>query len=220
MTVLHQTGRFVVIDKPAGLRSVPGLGETGHLCVAHAARAQFPHATGPLSVHRLDMATSGALILALDPEAHRVLSAQFEARAVHKRYVALLRGRVHDTMGETRGEVSLPMRADITRRPVQVVDFEFGKPALTRWRSLGEELAFGETVTRVEFEPITGRSHQLRVHASHPREPQPGGLGAPILGDTLYGGGEAPRLMLHAHVIEFDDPGTRERIRVESPVPF
>lgn len=211
--VVHQTGRFVVIDKPAGFRSVQGLGPDGQRCAVNAVRAMFPGATGPVSVHRLDMATSGLLLLALDADTHRRLSAQFEARTVAKRYVAVLGGPLG--LGSA-GEVSLPLRPDYDRRPVQIVDFVHGKPALTRWRTLGTDGA----TTRVEFEPVTGRSHQLRLHAAYRAEPAPGGLGRPIVGDTLYGGVEAPRLMLHAAELEFDDPETGARVRVTSMPPF
>jgi len=219
-----QTGRFVVVDKPPGVRSVPGLGETGQVCVINACRAMFPHATGPLSVHRLDMPTSGLMVVALDPETHRALSWQFESRTVRKLYHALLVGDVPLALGVRTGEVTLPLRADITRRPTQIVDHVHGRHARTLWRCLAVETASGLTVSRVEFEPVTGRSHQLRVHAASPApSPAPGGLGAPILGDPLYGHTTHPtanRLMLHACTLEFDDPGTGERITAHSPSPF
>ena len=220
LRIVLQTGRFVVVDKPPGVRSVPGLGETGEVCVINACRAMFPAATGPLSVHRLDMPTSGLMVVALDPDAHRALSWQFESRTVRKLYHALLVGDVPLTLGARTGEVTLPLRADITRRPTQVVDHVQGRLARTLWRCLAVEAAGGLTVTRVEFEPVTGRSHQLRVHAA---SPAPGGLGAPILGDPLYGSLPtlpADRLMLHASTLEFDDPGTGERIVAHSPSPF
>lgn len=214
LRIVHQSGRFVVVDKPAGFRSVPGLGPDGHLCAVHALRRAFPNASGPLSVHRLDMATSGLLLLALDPDAHRRLSAQFEARTVAKRYLALLGGRPD----ADSGEISLPLRPDYDRRPYQLVDFVHGKPALTHWRLL--DAAAHDGPARVEFTPVTGRSHQLRLHAAYRPRPAPGGLGRPIIGDTLYDGRQAPRLMLHAAHLEFDDPDSGERIHVESPAPF
>ena len=220
LRIVLETGRFVVIDKPPGVRSVPGLGDTGHICVINACRAMFPHATGPLSVHRLDMPTSGLMVVALDPDAHRALSWQFESRTVRKRYLALLAGDLPASLGVRTGEVTLPLRADITRRPTQIVDFVHGKAARTLWRSLSVESRDALTVTRVEFEPVTGRSHQLRVHAA---SPAPGGLGAPIVGDPLYGtppASAADRLMLHASHLEFDDPATGERITAASPAPF
>lgn len=215
LPVVHHSGRFVVIDKPAGLRSVPGLGPDGPSCAVNAVRAMFPHASGPLSVHRLDMATSGLLLLALDPDAHRRLSAQFEARTVAKKYLALLAPASSPAPPlPPSGEISLHIRPDYDRRPYQIVDPVHGRPSLTRYRFLTDD--------RVEFVPITGRSHQLRLHAAYRVEPAPGGLGRPILGDTLYNPEphSAPRLMLHASCLEFDDPDDGRRIRVESPAPF
>jgi tRNA pseudouridine32 synthase/23S rRNA pseudouridine746 synthase len=220
LRIVLQTGRFVVVDKPPGVRSVPGLGETGDVCVINACRTMFPDATGPLSVHRLDMPTSGLMVIALDPESHRKLSWQFESRTVRKRYRALVVGHVPASLGTEQGEVTLPLRADITRRPTQIVDFIHGRNARTLWRSLAIETRDGLVVTRVEFEPVTGRSHQIRVHAA---SPAPGGLGAPILGDALYGTlptSPDDRLMLHASKLEFDNPGTGDRISVDSPSPF
>jgi tRNA pseudouridine32 synthase/23S rRNA pseudouridine746 synthase len=217
LRILIETGRFVVIDKPPGVRSVPGLGETGEVCMVNAVRAAFPQATGPLSVHRLDMPTSGIMVFALDPEAHRGLSWQFESRTVSKRYTALLAGDLARQAGATEGEVTLPIRPDYDNRPTQIVDFVHGRSARTIWQAVGPEDLDGRPVTRVIFTPVTGRSHQLRVHAA---SPAPGGLGAPIVGDPLYGGPEAARLMLHASTLEFDDPDTGERVVVQSAAPF
>ncbi|MEK6700792.1 MAG: RluA family pseudouridine synthase [Planctomycetota bacterium] len=215
LSIVHSSGRFVVIDKPAGLLSVPGLGEANQDCVPRRLAAMFPAASGPLTVHRLDMETSGLLVLGLDADAHRTLSRQFEARTVTKRYVAVLAGDI-GPLG-TAGEVSLPMRPDIDNRPRQIVDHVHGRPALTRWRLLGVEPGpQGATWSRIEFEPHTGRSHQLRLHAAHES-----GLNLPIVGDKLYGDPSlSPRLLLHATVLEFDDPETGARVRVESPAPF
>lgn len=165
----------------------------------------FPRARGPLVVHRLDMETSGLLLVALDEDAQRDLSGQFESRVVEKRYTALVDG----SLRRDSGEIDLPMRADITNRPMQIVDHVNGRPARTRWRVLSREI----DRTRVEFEPVTGRSHQLRVHAAC-------GLGAPIIGDSLYGGRHAERLMLHATRLSFLLPGTRTRVEFESRTPF
>jgi tRNA pseudouridine32 synthase/23S rRNA pseudouridine746 synthase len=204
--------RWIVVDKPAGVRTVPGLGPDGHICVVNALRAHVPEARNALTVHRLDMATSGLLVLALDPDTHRALSWQFESRSVSKRYTALLVGR----LDRPAGEVTLPIRADITRRPAQIVDFVHGRAARTLWRVITVESTF----SRVEFVPVTGRSHQLRLHAAAPATPAPGGLGAAIVGDTLYGGPTAPRLMLHASRLEFADPATGVRRVFESPPSF
>lgn len=168
----------------------------------------FPDATGPLTIHRLDMDTSGLIVVALDPETQRAISMQFEARKVEKTYVALLAGEV---AGES-GTIDEPLRTDIDNRPYQVIDHTHGRPARTDWRVLGREI----DRTRVEFNPRTGRTHQLRVHAAHRR-----GLNCPILGDRLYGDKDsAPRLMLHATSLSFIDPETDRRIDFVSPVPF
>ncbi len=219
--------RFVVVDKPAGMLSVPGKGEQNQDCVARRAKVLVPQASGPFVVHRLDMETSGLMVLARDPDAHRHLSRQFEARAVTKAYEAVLMGEVE---GEA-GTISLPMRPDIDRRPWQMVDWEHGREAVTRWRVMKREPGVPGTDgspatgprTRIHFEPITGRTHQLRVHAAYARAPGgKGGLGCPIVGDTLYGDGYAssPRMLLHAKLLAFIDPENRRPERCESKVPF
>lgn len=197
------------MDKPAGLLSVPGKGEANQDCVASRLGVRFPHATGPLIVHRLDMDTSGLMVLALDPEAHRVLSRQFEARTTAKRYIAHVDGQPESDFGE----IDLPIRLDVERRPIQIVDHVAGRPSLTRWRVLARHPGH----TRLELEPVTGRTHQLRLHLAS--------INLPILGDVLYGPQPrtrtlAPRLCLHAAMLEFDDPDSGERRRVESPAPF
>lgn len=232
LSVIHASPRFVVIDKPAWLLSVPGIGPEKQDCVASRVREMFPHARGPLIAHRLDMETSGLLVLGLDEDAHRNLSAQFESRAVAKRYIALLEGPV----GAAEGTIELPIRLDVDNRPYQIVDFEQGRTSLTRFRVLERE----PDRTRVEFEPFTGRTHQLRVHAAFSgdahwparegkpparsmAQPPPAprvGLGHPIIGDGLYGRVRAERLMLHASELEFNDPGTGARVRFKSGAPF
>ncbi len=188
----------------------------------------FPHATGPMVVHRLDMDTSGLLIVALDADAQRDLSRQFERRLVEKEYVALLDGVVE----RDAGEIDLPVRPDVDHRPYQIVDFVHGRRAVTQFRVLSREASR----TRVEFVPITGRAHQLRVHAADPvyrgppgaevrelsgEEGRRRGLGHPILGDVLYGAATAaPRLMLHAAWISFMHPSTGERVAFRAPTPF
>ena len=217
IAIVREGAGWVVVSKPSGMLSVPGKGPEKADCVASRVRARSPDSDGPLIVHRLDMDTSGLLVLGLTASAQRALSMQFEARTVGKAYEALVEGRVEGPAGGW-GEVRLAMRLDPDNRPVQVVDPARGKDALTRWRALGVETLGGRPVTRVAFEPVTGRSHQLRVHAAHPD-----GLGAPIVGDPLYGpDGAAPgeRLMLHARWLAFDDPGTGERVEAADPVPF
>ncbi|HYE62238.1 MAG TPA: RluA family pseudouridine synthase [Phycisphaerales bacterium] len=195
----------MVVDKPSGLLSVPGKGEHKQDCVPARVRAMFLHATGPLVVHRLDMETSGLLVLGLDPDAQRDLSGQFERRETSKKYIALLRG----DLPTDHGQVSMPIRPDIDNRPHQIIDPVHGRPSLSHYRVLSRET----DRTRVEFVPITGRSHQLRVHAAW-------GLRHPIIGDVLYGDGEGERLMLHASELGFKDPETGRWVEVRSPVPF
>ncbi|HBS28355.1 MAG TPA: RNA pseudouridine synthase [Phycisphaerales bacterium] len=220
--VLFLDGEAIIIDKPAGLLSVPGKGrEKADCAVARVARA-FPHATGPLVVHRLDMDTSGLLLLALNEDTQRALSAQFERREVRKRYAALVDGLV---MHAREGTIDLPLRLDPERRPFQVADHWQGRPATTRWRLLAHET----DRTRLDLEPLTGRSHQLRVHCATPLDRA--GLGHGILGDVLYGSGytspdhpgerhPAPRLMLHATELSFTDPRTGGRLHATSAAPF
>ncbi|MCC6951013.1 MAG: RluA family pseudouridine synthase [Phycisphaerales bacterium] len=216
LRIVRSTPLWIVIDKPSGLLSVPGKGPEKADCVVARVRREFPGATGTLMVHRLDMDTSGLLLVALDAAAQRDLSLQFEERRVHKEYTALLSGRVT----QSEGDIRVPIRLDVDRRPHQIADFTQGKTAHTRFRVLER----GAATTRVWFQPLTGRSHQLRVHAALPPTlpcGRPGGLGCPILGDPLYGDGSpAPRLMLHAAVLQFTDPATGDAVRFESPTPF
>lgn len=212
-------GRFVVVEKPSGALSVPGKGEQKQDCVASRVAAwllsdRYSGTSFSPIVHRLDMDTSGLMVLALDPEAQRRLSADFEARRVDKAYIALVRGRP----GMEAGIIDLPIRLDVDRRPIQIVDHTHGKPAQTRWRVLAME----PDRTRLRLEPVTGRTHQLRVHCAS--------MGWPIIGDVLYGVEEdrdptdptrpKERLMLHAAELEFPDPSGAGRIRCVSPPPF
>ena len=206
MVSLHT--RYVVIDKPAGMLSVPGRGPDKADSAATRVQQMFPEARGPVVVHRLDMDTSGLLVFALDPAAQRFLSVQFMKKRVSKRYVAVLDGDVPD---ET-GDVHLPLRVDWPNRPRHMVDPEQGKPAHTRYRVIARS-PWG---TRVWFEPVTGRTHQLRLHAADQR-----GLDAPIVGDPLYHPEPAaPRMMLHAEHLEFSEPGTKRRVSFHAPAPF
>ena len=169
-------------------------------------RARYPDATGPLLAHRLDLDTSGLLVAARDEATHAALQRQFARREVDKRYIAWLDG---DVAGEA-GTIDLPIRVDLDDRPRQIADPVHGKPAVTAWRVLAR--AGGRT--RVALYPHTGRAHQLRVHAAHAS-----GLGAPVVGDRLYGrpGG---RLMLHAEALAFVHPHTGQRLAVDCPAPF
>lgn len=206
LSILFEDAWLAVVDKPHGLLSVPGREASLTDSVLTRLRARYPHATGPLLVHRLDLDTSGLLVAALDARAHATLQRQFLHREVHKRYVAWVQGRVQ---GE-RGTIDFPMRVDLDDRPRQIHDPVHGKPAVTEWQVLERQ---GER-TRVAFFPHTGRTHQLRVHAAHPL-----GLGAPIVGDRLYGH-PGERLLLHAEALTFLHPGTSQRVTFESPVPF
>lgn len=204
---LHADATLVVVSKPSGLLSVPGRGADKADCLVDRVRADFPDA---LTVHRLDLETSGLIVLARTREAHRDLSIQFERRAVAKRYLAVVDGLV----ANAAVEIDLPLITDWPNRPLQKVDFELGKPSLTRYRVLDRDRAGDRS--RVELEPVTGRSHQLRVHLMS--------IGHPILGDPLYGGqqarGKAGRLLLHASSLAFRHPESGVDLRFSSPAPF
>ena len=206
LPVIFADDSIIVVDKPAGLLSVPGRGEGMDDCLAARVQARFSDA---LTVHRLDMSTSGLLVLARGAEMHRLLSRFFRERRIAKRYIAV----VHGLMADDSGEVELPLICDWPNRPRQKVDFEIGKPSLTRFRVVSRDPA--ANTTRVELEPVTGRSHQLRVHMAS--------LGHPILGDDLYGGEAtalADRLLLHAMDLGLFHPLTAAAIQFHSDAPF
>ncbi len=208
LTVVHQDSAVVVINKPGGLLSVPGRGSDSQDCVVNRVKAQFPGCVEHPSVHRLDMDTSGLMVFALTVPSRRHLAQQFEQRIVGKIYHAVLDGLI----AEEAGEIELAFRLDPENRPHQVYDPEHGKLGLTRWRRLGHEGSH----TRVEFTPVTGRTHQLRLHAAHEK-----GLGCPIVGDRLYGTGTAPgQLKLHAARLAFEHPETGERLEFRSDPTF
>lgn len=206
---VHEDEHVLVVDKPAGLLSVPGRHALLRDSVQSRLRARHPEATGPLVVHRLDLDTSGLLLVGKTAAMHAALQKQFAGREVEKRYVALLDGQ---PVGE-EGVVELALRGDLTDRPRQIHDPLHGKRARTEWRVL----ARSPDGARVALFPHTGRTHQLRVHAAHPL-----GLAAPIAGDRLYGAqrGDDSRLMLHAEGLTFTHPHTKERITVKSQTPF
>lgn len=197
--IIYEDEDLLVINKPADFFSVPGI----HIkdSVLLRMKQRYPNATGPLTVHRLDMSTSGLMLIAKKKEIHKRLQYQFIKRTIKKRYVALLDGLV-DGKG---GFIDLPHRVDLEDRPRQIVCFEHGKNARTKW----EVIKRSNNQTRVYFYPITGRTHQLRVHSAHPM-----GLNTPIIGDDLYGK-KGKRLLLHAESIEFEHPVTREQMRVQ-----
>lgn len=208
LTFLHVSAQLLAVEKPGGLLTVPGRGDDKADCLLARVQARFPDA---MIVHRLDMGTSGIVVMGRGPRYQRELSILFQDRRVTKRYQALVDGRW--TAG-TEGEIDLPMIADWPNRPRQKVDPTIGRPCLTRYRVLATDAA--ADVSRVELVPVTGRSHQLRVHLE--------AAGHPILGDDLYGTAasraKAERLMLHACFIEFPHPDTGEPVRVESGAPF
>ncbi|MFD2165383.1 pseudouridine synthase [Thalassotalea euphylliae] len=199
LPIVYQDEHLVVVNKPAGLLSVPG--KTIKDSVYTRIKTMFPDATGALTLHRLDMATSGLLVLALTPRSHKHLQKQFINKVIQKRYVALL----ENTIDTHDGEINLPLMLDIHDRPRQIVDIAHGKPAQTKWKVI--EHSQGKT--RLYLYPITGRTHQLRVHCSHPD-----GLNTPILGDELYGSSDR-RLHLHAQRLSFFHPISQERVSFE-----
>ncbi len=195
LDVIYQDDDLLLINKPAGLLSTPG--KEVEDAVQTRLRKLFPDATGPLLVHRLDLATSGLLLVALRPEIHKALQQQFMQRRVEKRYVAILDGVPQGA----EGVIDLPLRVDLDDRPRQVICRQYGKKAVTNWRVVSRERGR----VRVHFFPETGRTHQLRVHAAHAE-----GLNAPIVGDELYGRAAATRMMLHAERLGFMHPVSRE----------
>jgi tRNA pseudouridine32 synthase / 23S rRNA pseudouridine746 synthase len=205
LTIIHADERLVVVEKPPGLLSVPARDEEVRDSVQARLVLRFPRAERALLVHRLDLDTSGLLVAALDLDTYRFLQAQFSGREVHKGYVAWVEG---SPTGD-EGEITLPLRVDLEQRPRQVVDFVHGRKAVTLWRVLERR---GQR-TRLALFPRTGRTHQLRVHAAHQD-----GLGAPIVGDRLYGT-PGPRLLLHAEALEFRHPDGRP-LTFRSPAPF
>lgn len=198
---------LLVLDKPSGLLCVPGRGDGKQDCLSARAQRAFPDA---LIVHRLDMATSGLFLMGRGAAMQRALSIAFAGREVRKTYVARVAGR----MRQQEGEIDLPLIADWPRRPRQKIDPVHGKPSRTAWRAIAYDAA--ADATRAELEPLTGRSHQLRVHLQ--------AIGHPILGDALYAPPDvqerAPRLMLHATRLELAHPATGQPLRFDSPAPF
>ncbi len=256
--ILFQDEHLLIVNKPACLLSVPGRGEDKQDCLSTRIQLLFPDA---LVVHRLDMATSGLMVFARGEVMQRELSRMFREREVSKRYVALVEGDLWEGKCEDKGnyqiknspslalprkerersrvvdemwdEIDLPIGADWPNRPKRKIDFEFGKPSLTRYRllgvdSIGSRGEFGASpdiprergtrderglvVSRLELEPITGRTHQLRLHLAS--------IGHPIIGDTLYGGRPAPRLMLHATYLQFTHPANARPLYFESDAPY
>jgi tRNA pseudouridine32 synthase/23S rRNA pseudouridine746 synthase len=216
LEVIYADPSLVVLNKPSGLLSVPGRGEDKQDCLIARAQQIWPDA---LTVHRLDMATSGLVVVARGPEVQRQLSQAFARREVHKLYEAVVEGTPPTTTSAdpTEGgwqDIQLPLLIDWPNRPKSKVDWEHGKLSHTRWRC--KSGATPEGTTRVELQPITGRTHQLRLHMM--------AIGHAMLGDALYASPEvcarAPRLLLHARHLKFQHPQTQEWLSFETAVPF
>ncbi|HUH25083.1 MAG TPA: pseudouridine synthase [Flavobacterium sp.] len=204
LPILYDDPYLVVVNKPAEFLSVPGI----HISdsVYERIKTRYPQATGPLIVHRLDMSTSGVMVLAKNKEVHENIQKQFIKRKVKKSYIALLEGEI----SEKEGIIELPLRVNLEDRPRQLVCFDYGKMAITEFKVLAVENNF----TRIQYVPITGRTHQLRVHSAHKL-----GLNAPIKGDDLYGN-RSQRLYLHAHTLSFFHPVTKQWITFEANPDF
>ncbi len=205
LSIVYQDDDLLIVNKPSGLLTVPGKDPKHADCLIARVNRVFPTAK---IVHRLDMATSGIICLAMHKEAHRNLSIQFQDRKTAKRYIA----RVFGKLDQQTGSVDLPLICDWPNRPKQMVDHDNGKPSLTHFKVLERE----QNATRVELTPITGRSHQLRVHMLS--------LGHPILGDKLYAHPEAfamaPRLQLHAEMLTLAHPVSGETLIFEAAPEF
>lgn len=204
VSLLHRDADFLVFDKPSGLLSVPGRHPALQDSLLTRVQKEFPQA---LIVHRLDKDTSGVVLMSLNRKAHAFVAAQFEARTTRKSYIAEVWGRV----GDAEGTVDLPLAIDPDNKPRHRVDAVHGKPAQTRWQVIG----YGENTTRLRLFPLTGRTHQLRVHMK--------ALGHVILGDEFYADGEAlsaaNRLLLHAEQLSFRHPDGSD-VTFTAPVPF
>ena len=202
LEICYSDESLLLVIKPAGLLAVPGRGADKQDCLSSRLQKEFPDT---LVVHRLDMSTSGLMVFARGAEMQRKLSELFRERAVEKCYVAVVAGQL-----ETTGEINLPIAADWPNRPLRKIDHDSGKPSLTRYRLLSYDSA--TDTSRIELEPITGRTHQLRLHLA--------AIGHPILGDALYGGRTALRLMLHASNLIFVHPLTGAVLNFTNAPPF
>jgi len=226
LDVIFEDAHLLVLCKPAGLLAVPGRGPGKQDCLSARAQQRWPDAR---VVHRLDMATSGLMLMSRGEAMQRALSLAFERHEVRKRYEAVVAGRpaqsaatAHDAATEGWHTINLPIAADWPNRPLRIVDPKHGKPSITRWRELAHDAGTGTTpfappgTTRVALEPVTGRTHQLRVHMR--------AIGHPILGDMLYGDEAsqslAPRLLLHACELSLAHPHSGMPLAFASPAPF
>jgi tRNA pseudouridine32 synthase/23S rRNA pseudouridine746 synthase len=208
LEIIHRDDSIVVVNKPAGLLAVPGRGPDKRDCVVARVRTLFPAMIRQPAVHRLDMQTSGLMVLAIDEHARTTLGRHFQTRRVVKLYEAVVFGRIAGKSGIIR----LPFRLDPDHRPYQIYDPINGRESVTLWKRISDH-ALG---TRIEFIPLTGRTHQLRVHSAHPL-----GLGAPIVGDALYGSGrDGERMLLHAASLSFNHPRDGRIVEFHCRPPF
>ena len=204
LNIVYYDNEIVVVCKQANLLSVPGRGPEKADCIVRRVRDRFPESIEYPAVHRLDMATSGLMVLALTKFSYRDLSIQFQERLVEKKYIALVEGIVR----ENSGTIELSFRLDPDNRPFQIYDPQNGKTGITKWEKINIE----NGNTRVAFFPVTGRTHQLRLHSAHSL-----GLGKPIIGDPLYGNGkQGDILKLHSAFIKFRHPVTKEDVSFTS----
>lgn len=204
LNILYQDDFLLAVNKPSGLTSVPGKGVHASDSLTTRVLEKFPDAPKHPAVHRLDMDTSGIMLFALDAATHKHLSRQFENRETRKQYIAVL----ENELTEPKGHIELPFRLDVDNRPHQIYDPVHGKMGITDWELIANQNGHA----RALFKPLTGRTHQLRVHAAHEK-----GLGTPIIGDTLYGSGtEHGKLKLHSSLLEFTHPNSGERIVLQS----
>ena len=203
MDIIYQDEHLIAVDKPEGLLSVPGLGEANQDCVISRLLKDYPEAK---IVHRLDCYTSGIMLLAVGIEAQRNLSRQFHDRKINKEYIAV----VHGILNEQQGTIDIPMRGDPDDRPRQIVDYQQGKSSRTHWTVINT----ANNRTRLLLKPVTGRTHQLRVHCK--------AIGHTIVGDGLYGedSEQEERMLLHAETIELSHPETGERMCLKAPCEF
>ena len=204
LNIIYEDKYLMAVNKPDKILSVEG--KEVKNSIEHLVKKNYPDLSGPLIVHRLDMSTSGVLLIAKNKQIHKHLQQQFIQKKIYKKYVALLDGMLK----KDKGLIDLPLRVDINDRPRQTVCYQHGKKALTEWRKISIE----NNITRVNFYPISGRTHQLRVHSAHKS-----GLNIPIVGDQLYGR-RYKRLYLHAEEIMFVHPIFKEKLKIIAPVPF
>lgn len=208
MEILYDDEHIIVVEKPGGLLSVPGRGAHKQDSVASRVRTLYPHIPHQPAVHRLDLHTSGIMVLAKTPVAHRNLAIQFQNRKPEKRYIAHLDGIVSGN----RGRIELRFRLDVTNRPYQIYDPVNGRLGVTLWRKIGVTRG----VSRIEFSPLTGRTHQLRLHSAHEL-----GLHTPIIGDYLYGTGkDGDPMLLHAAFLSIYHPDNGKKLCFASTPPF